>query len=556
MIRRGEIAAHAAVTAAVAATFARALPYPLQRSWDDGRFIVDNPDVHEVGLRALRSILGGPHFQAYHPLHLLSYWLDVPWAGATGPVLHATSLLLWVLAANLLLRAMRGLGLGVAAATVATLACALHPVQVEVVSWATGRKDVLALLLASATVLCHLRARTEGDRFAWLARLCFALAALSKTTVLPLPAVLWSADVLLRGRRPGEALRMQLPALAIAAALAAPVVLIWRDAEMVRTSAGGLLHAPARMASTWSHLLQTALWPDDNAPMYSTRAVAAPEALDWVLALALLLAPWLALRLGARRAAFSTLAFLLLSLPVSNAIPMYFPFQDRYLSLPLVALGFGLGSALEALPAPGARRAGLLTSCALLAALALRTVQYQGEWRSELSLWGHAVSTQPDAYYAWMKLGEVRRDAGDLDGAVRAYRQMVALRPQLELGHLALLQAVALRDEAVRGLSPSRAQTYVQQYRAALGDPDALRALAARMLGSGHLRSLELPLARALSLRPEPDAVLERAAARRFASGQPSVGLFYLRQMKTPTENPRLRALGRRAAAAQADGPL
>jgi hypothetical protein len=76
------------------------------------------------------------------------------------------------------------------------------------------------------------------------------------------------------------------------------------------------------------------------------------------------------------------------------------------------------------------------------------------------------------------------------------------------------------------------------------------------MLGSGHLRSLELPLARALSLRPEPDAVLERAAARRFASGQPSVGLFYLRQMKTPTENPRLRALGRRAAAAQADGPL
>ena len=132
------LAAHALLSLATLATFARALPYPLQLNWDDGRFIVDNPDVHEVSLRALSSIFGAPHFQAYHPLHLLSYWLDVPWAGADAPVLHAVSLGLWLLGVNVLLRVFARLGLSVAAALIAALAFALHPVQVEAVSWATG----------------------------------------------------------------------------------------------------------------------------------------------------------------------------------------------------------------------------------------------------------------------------------------------------------------------------------------------------------------------------------------------------------------------------------
>src|SRR6185295_14543285 len=88
--------AHAIVSLATVATFARAVPYPLQLTWDDARFISDNPDVQEISVRSLASIFGGPHFQAYHPLHLLSYWLDVPLAGVNATVIHAVSLALWV----------------------------------------------------------------------------------------------------------------------------------------------------------------------------------------------------------------------------------------------------------------------------------------------------------------------------------------------------------------------------------------------------------------------------------------------------------------------------
>ena len=117
---------------------------------------------------------------------------------------------------------------------------------------------------------------------------------------------------------------------------------------------------------------------------------------------------------GARRAVFTLAAFGLLLLPVSNALPMLFPYQDRYLSLPSVALAFGFGALFDTATAIAKGRWPIALFGVIVVALGLRCVQYQGEWSSEARLWGHAASTQPDAYYAFMKLGEVRRRAGNL----------------------------------------------------------------------------------------------------------------------------------------------
>jgi hypothetical protein len=553
-------AAHLTVSVITLAVFARAVPYPLQLNWDDGRFIADNPLVHEVSSRTLRAIVAGPHFEAYHPLHLLAYWLDVPWAGAHGGVLHAVNLALWIAALNLLLRVFAGLGLSAPAAVFATLAFGLHPIQVEVVSWASGRKDVLALLFTCAAALLHLRSRHWLDGAAWASRAGYLLAVLSKTSALPLPAVLLLADVLLRGRPFRRALLQQAPALALGAALGTAVIAIWREATMIRGWEGAAAALPLRVAGTLAHQLATALWPSATSPMYTTRAGVVPGPLAWVAAGALVLIALWALRRGARRTLFAIGAFALWLAPACNAVPMYFAYQDRYLSLPLIGLAFGLGAAVDRI-APALRERGggrvALAGCVLIAsALALRAVQYQGEWRSETRLWGHAAATQPDAYYAFVKLGEVRLKNGDLYGAVRAYAELLRIDPRRKLGHAALLRAVALRDERIRGLAGSRADAYAADYYAQLDDPEALRALAGRMLQSGHLRALELPMRRALELQPVSDGALERAAATHFASGRSSVGLFYLQRMQRPTQRPELQALAARARARQAGSPL
>jgi hypothetical protein len=278
--RRALQLAHACVIGATLATFARAVPYPLQLHWDDGRFIADNPLVQEVSLASLRAIVTRPHFEAFHPLHLLSYWLDVPLAGADGPALHATSLGLYALAASAVLALLMRLGLGPVPAVLGTLACVLHPVQVEAVSWATGRKDVLARLFAALAWGQHLRAERAWDRHAIGSALLYACGVLSKSTVLPLPLVIALGDHLLERRRLASALGFQTPKLLLAAGTSALVLSIWSQASMIREPAVAL---PARVLTTFTHHVHTLLWPSELAPMYPTELPRAPSAGAWLL---------------------------------------------------------------------------------------------------------------------------------------------------------------------------------------------------------------------------------------------------------------------------------
>ena len=547
----------ALVAIATAAVFARALPYPLQTRWDDGRFVVDNAFVRTPSWAAWQAIWSGPQLEAYHPLHLLGYWLDVPWSGASPLVIHTVSLGLWIGAALLLVAAVRRLGLSPGAAAIAGLVCVLHPVQVEAVSWASGRKDVLALLFGSLALWLHLGSRHWLDPRAWSARTAYLAGALAKTTVLPLPALFFLADVLVRKQPARRALLAQLPSALAGVVLGALVLVIWREHEMVRPEGeqtGALL---PRMVATFGHQLGTALWPAGNAPMYSTQALASPPWSAWLLLalFTLLLALfWRAGRRGdvhAARMAFGLAAFALLLLPVSNAVPMVFPYQDRYLSLPLVGLGIAFGASWDALP----RRAWRWLAPLLVCAVALRCVQYQGEWQSELRLWSHAANTQPDAYYAWLKLGEVRRSEGQLEGSIAAYRRVVELDPARRTGYAALFLAAALRDEQRRGLAPTQAETYAARVYRALDDADKLRELAGRLLAAGYLRAAEVPLARSLALQPLDDRVLEHAAQTQFAAGRPTLALLYAHRMSSPTRLPDLRATIERAERALAHVP-
>ena len=75
------------------------------------------------------------------------------------------------------------------------------------------------------------------------------------------------------------------------------------------------------------------------------------------------------------------------------------------------------------------------------------------------------------------------------------------------------------------------------------------------MLATGHARTLEVPLARALDLAPFPDAVLERAARSHFRAGRASVGLFYARRMRSPPTDPAVRRAADAARQALARAP-
>ncbi len=541
------------VAAGVVAVFVRGVTFPLLTTWDDKRFLIDDPLVQHISGASFVGIWSKPHFQAFHPLHLMSYWLDVPWSGPNGPVQHAVSLALFVLALLVVRRVFVALGLPLLVATFATLVCALHPAQVEAVTWATGRKEILVLGFASLSVLCHLRAEGRWDRYAAFSLLFFVLAALSKTTVLPLPLVLVLADALLRDVPWKKALLRQAPALALSVGLGVVVVGIWHAEQMIRPIGGGVLGRVALVAATITHYLATIFWPAHPSPLYPIHDSGSFGPVVWTGPLVLVVAILLAWRLHARRALFAILACLVLIAPVLNVVPLYWQVQDRYLSLPMFAVAFGFGAALDALlvsrKGDSVRATALaswpvwLVATALVAALGVRTVLYEGAWASDGALWSYAVAAHPDASYAWLKLGEYRRDAGELTRAIAADQRAVDLEPRRRIAHDALFYATALLDERRHHIAPSEAADLTKRYIAALNDAEALRLLGGDMVVAGYRDAVQVVLDRTFDLSPVNDGQLERAGMIQLRSGNRWLARYYVRRMSRPPIAPPLQAL-------------
>ncbi|MBX3250589.1 MAG: tetratricopeptide repeat protein [Myxococcales bacterium] len=542
------------VALAALATFSAGLRGGFVRSWDDGRFLLEFEPIRSISWAHFVEIVRQPHFEAYHPLHLLSYWIDVPIAGESALTMHVTNLVLWVHALFLGRRVLLALGLGPVAALIATLAFGLHPVQTEAVTWLTGRKESVALLFAGSAMLLHLRSPGPWSGAAWASRVLYVLAALAKTTVLPLPGVLFLADVLLRGRSRKDALVAQLPSLAAGAVLAYVVVVLWEANAMTREALPGL-GSLALVGSTLSHHLSTALWPVATSPLYPIHRDASFALLEFWPLVPLALVAWR----GGARGRFAALAFLVLALPVANIVPLYFEVQDRYLSLPLFALAFGLGALVDAMPSPWSR----VVVLGYVAFFAVMTARYQPAWANDDALWAHATEAQPRAFYAWMKRGETLRDAaieqlsaGDvdpevarqravarLDESVAAYERAIELEPELVLAHVARMQALAHRDEISQRLPARDAVRFSQRFGARQADPDALRELAGEMVDAGYRDAALVPLGRALDLAPISFERLENAARVQLQNGNAWLARFYVSRLSGPSADPRLEML-------------
>lgn len=527
------------VALVVAIAFGRGAGYGLLDGWDDDRFLLENELVQRVSFDHLVAIFAEPHFEAYHPVHLLSYWLDVPWLGLDGPGLHVVNLVFWALAGIAALEAAWALGLGFWGGLGATLLLLVHPAQVEAVTWVTGRKDILALGFAALSVLFHCKSAKPFDRWRLASVLAFGAAGLSKTSVVPLPLVLIAADVWLRGRDRRQSLVAQAPALIVAFGLGAITILIWQDAEMIRGRELGLGEHLGLVGATLTHSLATVIWPASLSPLYPIARSGGFDAVEVLLGPAVLV---LALVLGVRRKLptllFAAVGFTLLWLPVSNAIPLYFQWQDRYLSLPLWPLALGAGLGVDALVRGVERswvpKAALL---AVVAALTARTVQYVGVWRDTVTLFGHAAATHPGSFYAWLNLGHARVKAGQLASAGAAYERAVEAE-NLVLGHTALYRSVVLRDEAERDLSPSRADELSGRFAAVVEDPEGLRALAVEIAEVGYRRAVMLALDYSFAIAPIEDERLERAALIQIQRGHEWLARYYVSRLSRAPIHP------------------
>jgi protein O-mannosyl-transferase len=532
--------ARAIVAAFSIAAFGRAMLQPLLDGWDDDRFVSNDPLVLSPSVAGLASIFGEPHFEAYHPLHLLSYWIDVPWAGANGPVIHAVSLALWILALFALLEACFALGLGFFGGLSAALIVGVHPVQVEAIAWAAGRKEVLALGFSALSIWMHARSTGPWDARAWASRAAYLAACLSKTTAIPLPILLIAADLLALNRHWKRSIFQQTISFVFAIVLGLFTVTIWQANAMLRPLEG--TERIGLAAATLTHHLKTAIWPAEVSPLYPIYRGGSIPVASWLLGPAaivtLLAAAW---RLRSGKLAFGIVAFVVLLAPALNVLPLYWVWQDRYLSLPLFGLAFAAGAGVDRLGARAPRWAPAVLAGALAVALATLSAIYTGAWRDRLTLFGHAASEHPEEFYAWLNLGHARRDRGRLYAALDAYERAIAAQ-NLALGHDARFDTILRLDESQRGLTPSRRTELLGRFHGAVSDADAMRALASRMAEAGYRRAVFAALDHSFALDPIDDDTLERAALIQLQRRHAWLADYYVSRMSRPPRTPDLAA--------------
>ncbi len=127
--------------------------------------------------------------------------------------------------------------------------------------------------------------------------------------------------------------------------------------------------------------------------------------------------------------------FFITLFPVYNIIPIYNPFAERFLYIPLIGFCMLVAMAFnnlmnkrlsETVPVK------VLSSVAIIALLsfyATITIPRNRDWKDSLTLWSKTVITSPNSSIAHGSLGRAYQDLGRLEEAIREYKKAIEIFP-------------------------------------------------------------------------------------------------------------------------------
>ncbi len=395
----------------------------------------------------------GKGSSAYRPLTTLTYALNHAVGGLAPAGYHLVNLLLHAGASALVVALALALGLPLAAATLAGLLFAVHPVHVEAVANVAGRKELLVTVLALGAVLLHRSALRRGGARIFAAALAALLAAFSKETGLVVIGLVAARDLLLDTEElrasPRRAAALYAGYLAAAALylgarwevlqsvgmpgtpfLENPVA----SAPFLERAATGivvlgkglaLLMAPITLSPDYSF---AALPPVSSA--LDPRLAAAVAGLAAVAAFGAWPGAWRRVRV------FAVAIYGLAIFPASNLlVPIGTIFGERLLYLPSVGFAIGV-AALGARWLEGERRVLVRTVAGLvLAGLAARGAWYARAWEDSFTIFAEGARVQPGSAQMQLTYGGQLLERGEMAGAAAAFSraaEILAVRPDAQ----------------------------------------------------------------------------------------------------------------------------
>ena len=445
--------------------------------WDDQGTIHQNHWLNPPTFASILHFWTAPQWGLYMPV-TTSAWALIASVAQVKPdqfdialnpwFFHAASVVAHLIAALIVLRIFRALNATPFAACCGALLFAVQPLQVESVAWASGLKDVLAGLFSFAAVLQYIHyALARQEHRPWVGRLIaatvfFELAMLSKASAMSLPLTILAIDRWAIGRRWRDVLPPVIAGVALAVPIAIYAVIV-QDAQ--NTPSVALGYRPLIVCDSLAFYLYKLAWPLHLGVDYGrTPAVVIAHGWlwwDWLISAGLAVALW---RSRSRRPVLLAAGAIFVTgcLPTLGFTRSLYQFfsttADHYVYAAM------LGPALAVAWVLSIYQSRLLKFSAIVVILGwcALSVRQSRFWQNDYSLFEHSIAVNPNSYisygnlgstYArdnqplraaalfqtaigmkpdynlsWSNLGHALKEAGDVNGAIAADKQSIAVQ--------------------------------------------------------------------------------------------------------------------------------
>jgi tetratricopeptide (TPR) repeat protein len=493
-------------------------------NWDDPSTIVDNARL--VAADVVRWAFTTDEMGHYQPLSWLAWAVTRGLFGLNATAFHALSLaghLLNVALVYVLALRLTAIG-GVTeprrrvTATVGAFLFGVHPLQVEVVAWASAYPYVLSLNFLLLSLIAYVNQageRSQRGMFA-LSAASYGVSQLVRASAVAFPVVLLLIDVYpLRRSLTRRVLLEKLPFVVIAVGIAAAESMARELATLQEVGVGARLTmaATAPFIYLWRTVMPLRLTPLDPLPI-EPRVAWIPLLLGVAGLIALTIAAW-RVRRSRPALAVAWATYILLLAPAVGLTPSgQQATADRYMYLPGVVVSLLIGVAVaSALSSQPVRRVVLTVGCLTVAVLLMRTTAQQVRWwRDSVTLWSRVAELDARNDIATYNLAIALARAGRDEEAMKRYEQTLALVPDHDLARANLDRMRAKRMDKDVSDTNARAFALVQAGR----HREAADMLTQALGRHPENHELAHNLARLLATTPDP-SVRNGAVALRLA---------------------------------------
>jgi protein O-mannosyl-transferase len=409
--------------------------------WDDHVNIVDNNDLRGTAWSDIVKVVSTPYLQMYTPVTNLTYYINYQVSGTGTAFYHFCNLLFHLFTIFLLYKLFRLLSGRMEVAFFASLIFAVHPMNVEAVSWISARSTTLYCIFLISSLIFYVKYLRNGENSALLfSVLFFFFSAMAKSAGVVLPLLLFTVDWLEKRKPSFRMIAEKIPFVAVA------LFFGWLTVNIrYNTSASDIIYNKYNLIDKFllvtyslSHYLIKYVFPSGLCNAFGT-----PDKINGHLPaeyyFSVLLIPFLLLmvfRTGKYKRLFQFgIAFYIISLLLVLQIV---PFgrdlvADRYAYLPYAGIcyvvGFLFGDIYNNQFEFLKRSQGSILLVIIVFLFSAISFNRNKVWKDDVALFKDAIEKRPENFFPYYFVGTHYTNFGDPNEAIRYLNTSLELNP-------------------------------------------------------------------------------------------------------------------------------